>query len=45
MKKVTIVILTILALLALVVPSNASAQSGQGDPYVLAYMEKFNNYH
>ena len=42
MKKVTSVFLTVLALLALVVPSNVSAQGGQGDPYVLAYMDKIN---
>ena len=43
MNKVTTVLLTILALLALLVPSNVSAQGGQGDPYVLAYMQKINN--
>lgn len=42
MKKATIVLLTVLALLALVVPGNASAQGGEGDPYVLAQMEKIN---
>ena len=42
MKKVTSVFLTVLALLALVVPGNVSAQGGQGDPYVLAQMEKIN---
>jgi hypothetical protein len=42
MKKSLIVIFTILALLALVVPSNVSAQGGEGDPYVLAQIEKIN---
>jgi hypothetical protein len=41
MKKSMIALFTVLVLLALLVPSNASAQ-GQGDPYVLAYMNKIN---
>jgi hypothetical protein len=42
LKKATFVLLTVLALLALVVPGNASAQGGQGDPYVLEYMNRIN---
>ena len=42
MKKSMSVIFTVLALLALVVPSNVSAQTGEGDPFVLAYIEKIN---
>ncbi|HJR80131.1 MAG TPA: matrixin family metalloprotease [Anaerolineales bacterium] len=39
MKKSMILLLTLLALL---VPGNVAAQGGQGDPYVLAYMERIN---
>lgn len=42
MKKSISVIFTILVLLTLMVPGNASAQSGEGDPFVLAYIEKIN---
>lgn len=40
--RITYQLFTILALLALVVPSNVSAQGGEGDAYVLAQMEKIN---
>lgn len=42
MRKKVSVLLTILALLALVVPGSASAQAGEGDPAVLALMEDIN---
>lgn len=42
LKKSMVVFLTILAVLALVLPGNASAQQGEGDPYVLAQIERIN---
>ena len=42
MKKSISVIFTVLALLAFVFPGNVSAQQGEGDPYVLAYIERIN---
>jgi len=42
MKKSISVIFTVLALLAFIVPGNVSAQQGEGDPYVLAHIERIN---
>jgi hypothetical protein len=43
MNKIKQSILVVVTLLALLLPANVSAQGGEGDPYVLAYMEKINN--
>ena len=42
MKKSISVIFTVLALLTIMVPGNVSAQQGEGDPYVLAHIERIN---